>query len=142
MCRAAARHRRPCSRRSAESLRLDYAQFLELEVFTRFGTMVDERTRKTIEHGRRIRAVLDQRQFAPLSLGEQVALLIALNEGVLDELPLEKVADFRGALKSRLGDQSPDVLALADDAKALTEERHASLAEALKLLAQQIGAKA
>jgi F0F1-type ATP synthase alpha subunit len=47
----------------SESLRLDYAQFLELEVFTRFDTMVDERTRKLIEHGRRIRAVLRQPQL-------------------------------------------------------------------------------
>ncbi len=52
----------------SESLRLEYAQFLELEVFTRFGTMVDERTRKVIEHGRRIRAVLRQPQFAPLDI--------------------------------------------------------------------------
>jgi len=51
----------------SESLRLEYAQFLELEVFTRFGTMVDQRTRRVIEHGRRIRAVLRQPQFAPLT---------------------------------------------------------------------------
>ena len=48
----------PVLKSLSESLRLEYAQFLELEVFTRFGTMVDERTRKVIEHGRRIRAVL------------------------------------------------------------------------------------
>ena len=60
-------------------------------MFTRFGTMVDERTRKVIEHGRRIRAVLAQRQFAPLSLGEQVALLCALSDGVLDGVPLDRV---------------------------------------------------
>jgi F0F1-type ATP synthase alpha subunit len=78
----------------AETLRLDYAQFLELEMFTRFGTMVDERTRKKIEHGRRIRAVLVQRQFAPLSLGEQVALPVALADGVLDTLPIDRIDDF------------------------------------------------
>ena len=75
----------------SESLRLEYAQFLELEVFTRFGTMVDERTRKIIEHGRRIRAVLRQPQFAPLALGEQVALLVAVSQGVLDDVPLDRV---------------------------------------------------
>ena len=48
----------PVLKALSESLKLEYAQFLELEVFTRFGTMVDERTRKLIEHGRRIRAVL------------------------------------------------------------------------------------
>ena len=88
----------PVLKALAESLRLEYAQFLELEVFTRFGTMVDERTRKVIEHGRRIRAVLGQRQFAPQSLGEQVALLCALSDGVLDAVPLERVDAFRAAL--------------------------------------------
>ncbi len=88
----------PSLKALSESLRLEYAQFLELEVFTRFGTMVDERTRKVIEHGRRIRAVLGQRQFAPLSLGEQVALLAALSDGVLDAVPLERVDAFRAAL--------------------------------------------
>ena len=88
----------PVLRALSESLRLEYAQFLELEVFTRFGTMVDERTRKTIEHGRRIRAVLSQPQFAPLSLGEQVALLVAVSEGLLDAVPLDRVAAFRAGL--------------------------------------------
>ena len=54
---------------------------------------LDERTRKTIEHGRRIRAVLEQRQFAPLSLGEEVALLSALSDGVLDTVPLDQILE-------------------------------------------------
>ena len=95
----------PVLKAVSESLRLEYAQFLELEVFTRFGTMVDERTRKTIEHGRRIRAVLAQRQFAPLALGEEVALLVALSEGVLDEIAArEDRRDFRGALRPWLAE--------------------------------------
>ncbi len=60
-------------------------------MFTRFGTMVNERTRKVIEHGGRIRAVLAQRQFGPLSLGEEVALSCAVADGVLDPVPLELV---------------------------------------------------
>src|SRR3546814_19650946 len=81
----------------AERLRLEYAQFLELEVFTRFGTLVDARTRRVIEHGRRIRAVLRQPQFAPLRLREQVALLLALDENVLDTLPPARIDAFRDA---------------------------------------------
>jgi F-type H+-transporting ATPase subunit alpha len=85
-------------RQAAETLRLEYAQFLELEIFTRFGGMVDERTKQIIEHGRRIRAILTQPQFAPLPMPHQVALLLALNEGMLDRLPLEKVPQLRGSL--------------------------------------------
>src|SRR5487761_109341 len=96
----------------AESLRLEYAQFLELEVFTRFGTLVDERTRRVIEHGRRIRAVFTQPQYAPLFVGEEVALLFALAERVLDEVPLERVDSFRERLRDWLAVQIPEVLAL------------------------------
>jgi F-type H+-transporting ATPase subunit alpha len=82
----------------SENLRLQYAQFLELEIFTRFGGMVDERTRRVIEHGRRIRAVLTQPQYAPLALAHQVALLLALNERLLDRLAVDRVGELRGAL--------------------------------------------
>jgi F-type H+/Na+-transporting ATPase subunit alpha len=128
----------PSLKALAESLRLEYAQFLELEVFTRFGTMVDERTRKTIEHGRRIRAVLGQRQFVPLSLGEQVALLLALAEGVLDAVPLDRVDAFRAALGSWLADHCPEVVTLDDQGKALPEELRARLRASLEALACSI----
>ncbi|HTT05757.1 MAG TPA: F0F1 ATP synthase subunit alpha [Steroidobacteraceae bacterium] len=118
----------------SESLRLEYAQFLELEVFTRFGTMVDERTSKIIEHGRRIRAVLGQPQFAPLSLGEQIALLQALNAGLLDSLPLEQIGAFRSALRGWLSEHDSEVLALKDDSCALTAPALATLNEALQAL--------
>ena len=125
----------------AESLRLAYAQFLELEVFTRFGTMVDDRTRRTIEHGRRIRAVLAQRQFAPLSLGEEVALLLALAEGVLDRLALERVPDFREALAGWLGERCPEVLQLDDQAPALADHLRERCLEAVAGLAASLGAE-
>ena len=88
----------PALRRLSESLRLDYAQFLELEMFTRFGGMADERTRRTVEHGRRIRAVLTQPQFAPLALAEEAAVLLAVAEGLLDPLPLERIAHLKAEL--------------------------------------------
>ena len=118
----------------SESLRLEYAQFLELEVFTRFGTMVDERTRKTIEHGRRIRAVLGQPQFAPLSLGEQVTLLQALKAGLLDSLPLEQVGPFRSALRGWLSEHDSALLQLRDESPALPAPALAALVEALHSL--------
>ncbi len=125
----------PVLKAVSESLRLDYAQFLELEVFTRFGTMVDERTRKTIEHGRRIRAVLSQRQFQPLSLGEEVALLLALGEGLLDGLPLGRIPDFRAALGVWLEQEMPEILALDADAKPLSEDLRGRLSQGLATLA-------
>ncbi|HUA36058.1 MAG TPA: F0F1 ATP synthase subunit alpha [Candidatus Binataceae bacterium] len=85
----------PAMRKLAETLRLEYAQFLELEIFTRFGGMIDERTHAIIEHGRRIRAVLTQPQYEPLSLAHQVALLIAIDEKLIDRIPLDRAQDLR-----------------------------------------------
>jgi F-type H+-transporting ATPase subunit alpha len=130
----------PVLKALSESLRLDYAQFLELEVFTRFGTMLDARTRKVIEHGRRIRAVLRQPQFAPISLGEQVALLLAISEGLLDELPLDRVDMLRRGLRDRLSEHCPEALALDDEAPPLSEELRGRIREAVAALAREVAA--
>jgi len=122
----------------SESLRLDYAQFLELEVFTRFGTMVDERTRKVIEHGRRIRAVLRQPQFAALTLGEQVALLTGVLGGILDDVPLDRVDAFRACLGRWLAEHCPEAVSLDDQASTLSQELHDRLVTGLSALAHSI----
>lgn len=128
----------PVLKALSESLRLEYAQFLELEVFTRFGTMVDDRTRKVIEHGRRIRAVLGQPQFAPLALGEQVALLLAVAEGVLDDVPLERMDAFRTGLETWLAQQCPEALTLDDRSPALSDDLRARLKSAVEALAHSV----
>jgi F-type H+/Na+-transporting ATPase subunit alpha len=128
----------PVLKSFSESLRLEYAQFLELEVFTRFGTMVDESTRKVIEHGRRIRAVLGQRQFAPLPLGEQVALLCTLGDGVLDAVPLDRINAFRAGLAPWLAAHCPEVLALDDQVSALSDDLRARLKAALVALGRSV----
>lgn len=126
----------PVLKSLSESLRLEYAQFLELEVFTRFGTMVDERTRKVIEHGRRIRAVLAQPQFAPLSLGEQVVLLCALSDDILDGVPLDRIAAFRDGLRPWLAEHCPEIMTLDDEAKALPSDLRVRLKSVLLDLAR------
>lgn len=128
----------PVLKSLSESLRLEYAQFLELEVFTRFGTMVDERTRKVIEHGRRIRAVLGQPQFAPLTLGEEVALLSALSEGLLDAVPIDRVRAFQAGLRPWLAEHCPAVAALDDRAEPLSPELHAQLKSSLAALVRSL----
>tara|TARA_R110002096_G_scaffold433579_2_gene652545 strand:- start:7666 stop:9225 length:1560 start_codon:yes stop_codon:yes gene_type:complete len=82
-------------RKLVSSLKIDYAQFQELEIFTRFSTATDENTLKIIKHGRRIRSVLGQEQYKPLRFAEQFALLFALKEDILDQLSLDDVALFK-----------------------------------------------
>jgi F-type H+-transporting ATPase subunit alpha len=123
----------------AESLRLEYAQFLELEVFTRFGAMVDERTRKLVEHGRRIRAVMNQPPHRPLPLAEQVALLLALDQRLLEGLSLEGVARFKQALGAWLERECHDICSRIEAEGALSADDKADLAAHLKTFAETFG---
>ena len=84
----------PVYRGLSGDLRLSYAQFAELEMFARFGTRLDDDTRKALERGWRVREVLKQNQFQPLSVPEQIAILFAVNEGVLDDVPLSHIAEL------------------------------------------------
>jgi F-type H+-transporting ATPase subunit alpha len=100
--RVGGKTQRPAMRTLAEPLRLAYAQFLELEVFTHFGGISDERTRKLVEHGRRISAVLAQPQLAPQPFELQVAMLLALSDGTLDTLAVEHIGHLRSELADTL----------------------------------------
>jgi F-type H+/Na+-transporting ATPase subunit alpha len=82
----------------AGSLKLAYSQFEELETFSRFGSRLDQNTRKTINHGQRIRACLKQTEFAPVSVVEQISVLLALTEGLFDSVPLERMREAEQAL--------------------------------------------
>jgi F-type H+-transporting ATPase subunit alpha len=82
----------PAYRAVAGDLRLSYSQFEELEAFSRFGTRLDEDTRKTLERGRRVREILKQPQYGPLPVYEQIATLVAVIKGNFDNIPLEDVA--------------------------------------------------
>ena len=98
MSRVGGKAQRAAYRAVAGDLKLAYAQFEELETFARFGTRLDEDTRKIIEHGRRIRACLKQPEFEPVSVPGQIAILLALTRRLFDEVPLERMIDAERAL--------------------------------------------
>lgn len=129
--RVGAKTQAPAIKIVSSSLKLEYAQFVELEVFTRFGAMVDERTRKRIEHGRRIRAMLTQPQFAPRTLAMQTALLLAVKEGRLDNLEAVAVERFKSELQSRLQSTCPEVLARLERERTLSENDQTDLLAAI-----------
>ena len=83
-------------RDAAASLRLDYAQFLELEMFTRFGGMPDSRVRGQLARGARIRAILNQPQHAPLRLADEVALITGGPERIVRLLAARRDRRFSG----------------------------------------------
>jgi F-type H+-transporting ATPase subunit alpha len=93
----------------AGNLKLAYSQFEELETFSRFGSRLDEGTRKTIKHGQRIRACLKQTEFSPVSVVEQISELLALTEGLFDPIALDKIREAEQALYAASGQIAPDV---------------------------------
>lgn len=99
----------PAYRAVAGDLRLAYSQFVELETFARFGTRLDEETRNRIERGRRVREVLKQPHFAPLSVPEQIAALVAVNGGLFDDLPLERVPEAEAVARKAATENLPDL---------------------------------
>jgi F-type H+-transporting ATPase subunit alpha len=128
----------PALREVSGSLRLDYTQFLELEVFTRFGGMVDARTRRTIEHGRKIRAMLSQGQYQPQPLSVQVALLLELFEGLLDQLEPERLAELKMKSPDWLAERAAAAVHRTDETGELDEGTRAALLDALKDLERAV----
>ncbi len=117
-------------------LRVDLAQFRELESFTQFGSDLDEKTREQIERGRRATEILKQKQYSPLTMAEQVAVLYALGHGYLDEVPVEKVGAFEESLLSYLHDQDKVALEKITEVKDLTAPVEEALTVALDAHAQ------
>lgn len=76
------------------TLKLDQAQFRELEAFAKFGSDLDASTKLTIDRGRRNQEILKQAQFSPAPVEEQVAIIYASTKGLLDKVPVEKVREF------------------------------------------------
>ncbi|HXI87131.1 MAG TPA: F0F1 ATP synthase subunit alpha [Parvularculaceae bacterium] len=121
----------PALREAAESLRLDYAQFLELEVFTRFGGVADQRIKSQVERGKRLRALLTQPQYAPLDLAGEVALVLAVQHGLLDALAIEKIGDFRAGLSGWLAASAPDIMKSLNESSRLSDGQTKTLITAL-----------
>ena len=120
--RVGGKAQRAAYRAVAGDLKLAYAQFEELETFSRFGALLDEGTRKTIEHGRRIRACLKQPEFAPVSVPEQIAVLLALTAELFDRVPLDQMTDAEHALLKAAADIPADVCERLDTADKLSDE--------------------
>jgi F-type H+-transporting ATPase subunit alpha len=106
----------------AGDLRLSYSQFEELEAFSRFGTRLDDDTRKTLERGRRVREVLKQPQYAPLSVSEQIAALVAVNRGIFDELDVKEMAEAERRVGKTVKEELSDLCDRIERGEELAEE--------------------
>ena len=135
--RVGGKAQRAAYRAVAGDLKLSYAQFEELETFSRFGARLDEDTRKIIEHGRRIRTCLKQPEFAPVSVPAQIAVLLALTAELFDHVPLDQMTDAEHAVHEAATNIPEDVgKRLYTEGKLSDEDRATIIEIARKLLAR------
>ncbi len=118
------------------TMRLEYAQFLELEMFTRFGEQPDPRVKVQIERGRRLRELLCQPQFQPLRVVDQTALALALSDGVFDAGPAAAIPAVRSALPGWLDAHVPDLVAAIDGGRPIEDAQGAALIAAVRSLVE------
>ena len=124
---------RRAMRSVAGTLRLDLSQFRELQAFAQFGTEdLDPATRRQLLRGQRLTEVLKQPQYEPLSLGQQVAILYAGANGYLDDVPVEKIADFERALHLQFQATAAGVIETIDRTGEVDDDTEEQLKAAIE----------
>ncbi len=124
-------------RELAGNLRLDLAQYEEVSQFARFGAELDETTRRQIQRGERLRAALTQAPNEPFSLAAQVVILLAVSQGILDDVPLPALATFEQGLKHYVETSEPGVWRDLERSGKLTGADRESLLTALESFGEQ-----
>jgi F-type H+-transporting ATPase subunit alpha len=121
------------------TLKGDMSQYRELQAFAQFGTSdLDAATRRQLERGQRATEVLKQPQFSPLSMAEEVVIMFALSNGHLDDVAVNKVADFDVQLRRFMSTNHPDVLDQITNEKVLTDEISQNLTAAITSFKQTV----
>lgn len=119
-------------KQTAGTLRLDLAQYRELEAFSQFASDLDAATRKQLERGQRLMQVIKQGVHVPLDVTHQIVIIFAGVNGYLDEIPASKVKIFEEKLFEALDSYYAEFIKALNKEKALTEELKKSLHELLK----------
>jgi F-type H+/Na+-transporting ATPase subunit alpha len=127
--RVGGKAQRSAYRAVAGDLKLAYAQFEELETFARFGARLDDITRKSIDHGRRIRACLQQPEFAPVSVPAQITILLALTAELFDTVPIDQMMAAEQAVDLAAADIPTEVCVRLNTAKKLSDEDRNTIIE-------------
>ena len=115
-------------RKVAGRLRLDLAQYRELATFAQFGTAdLDAATRAQLARGQLATEVLKQAQYVPLSLEQEVVILFAVNSGAMEDVPLERTAEFEDGLLRHVSSSHPDILESIRETNDITDETDGKL---------------
>jgi len=129
----------PPMKKTAGSLRLDLAQFRELQAFAQFGSDLDKATQAKLTRGERLVEILKQGQYRPVEVANQVMIIYAGTSGALDAIPASKVGEFEQQFLDYVNDTHPEVAQQIRDAKKdIPAEVKTILDEAAKTIAAQI----
>ena len=120
-------------KRASGTLRLDLAQYREMEVFTQFSSDLDDATKRQLTYGQGLMRLLRQPRYAPLSQHQQVAILTAAMARVMQDVPLERMDAFRAHLLRTVEEEAPDLCSRID----LTGQMEAEDREELVSLARE-----
>ncbi|MGI6366586.1 MAG: F0F1 ATP synthase subunit alpha [Bacillota bacterium] len=124
-------------RKVAGRLRLDLAQFRELEAFAQFGTDLDKTTQARINRGRRISEILKQGQYAPLPVAKQVMIIYAAINGYLDDIELNRISRFEQEFYRFLDQHRPQLAEEINKTGQLSDETEAALKQAIQEFKEQ-----
>ncbi|EAK0135791.1 F0F1 ATP synthase subunit alpha [Campylobacter lari] len=113
------------------TLRLDLAQYRELQAFAQFASDLDEASRKQLERGQRMVEVLKQPPYSPLSPENQVVIIFAGTKGYLDDVAVSKIGEFEAALYPFIEAKYPEIFEQIRTKKALDKDLEEKLAKAL-----------
>ena len=117
-------------KKAAGSIRIDLAQFREMEVFTQFASDLDNATKEQLQHGHVLMELLKQPLCRPLSMAEQVMTLCAANGRVMLDVPVDQVKDFQMQFLSYMKEQHSDIVRQLETTKALDDELNKQICDA------------
>jgi len=115
----------------AGTLRLDLAQYRELEAFAKFGSDLDKSTLNQLTRGERMVEILKQNQYVPMDVEKQVAIIFAASKGYLDDIDADKVSDFESSLFEYLDANASDQLKAIKDEGTISDENSDALDKAI-----------
>jgi len=116
----------------AGTLRLDLAQYRELESFAAFGSDLDAATQRQLTRGERLVEILKQPQYQPLPLERQVSIIYAGTKGYLDDLPLDVLAKYEAGLYQFIESRYPDIFSTIQQERKISDELDQQMAKAFE----------
>lgn len=119
------------------SLKLELAQFAEMQAFAQFGSDLDAATKATLDHGQKVREVLKQAQYSPRTVEEQVISLFALKHGMTRKISVDKVKDFVNELFQHISLNHPEIIEEIKTQKIISNDLDKQLKEVMKAFVEQ-----